>query len=529
MEGALPAVKLVGSSGSSSRRVDNAPVGLIRRTVTSFRSSSSRFHRVRRPVQRSMRDFELGHARAILWFLLGGDLPLKVGQAVDAPMNRTRPPVSRPVRSPKRVHVGVLALPADLDIPGGNGKLCLLSLPKPPRTRMLRVGRSMVLSSGRLTRASEIRRRIGVGLAVALFVMGHRAAADEQSGKRVSAERQPEPESAHRSVKRYEIGLGPRSYWLFEPDEPRPEERAPVVVFLHGWFAVNPGVYGAWIDHLVRDGRIVIFPRYQNDVGTLPQDFLPNTLAAIRDGLGVLHDGVGHVRPDPGRFVLIGHSAGGNLAAQIAAVAADPHADLPVPQLVVVLMPGEIIPTREPSLSRIPAMTRLVVVVGDEDLVVGDLRGRQIYAEATAIPRARKRFILFRSDRHGYPPLIAEHTAPTGVHPQLDNDEGIFRALQRSFGDVNAFDRAGFWRMTDLVMEAAFNGKTLDDATREEERFRHLGYWSDGRKVNPPIVSADADSVPRVIAQRPAHHPLEPGPQVRCRARCRQTALTVQS
>ena len=24
----------------------------------------------------------------------------------------------------------------------------------------------------------------------------------------------------------------------------------PVVVFLHGWFAVNPGFYGAWIDHL---------------------------------------------------------------------------------------------------------------------------------------------------------------------------------------------------------------------------------------------------------------------------------------
>ena len=114
-------------------------------------------------------------------------------------------------------------------------------------------------------------------------------------------------------------------------------DRAPVVVFLHGWFAVNPGFYGAWIDHLVRDGKIVIFPRYQNDVGTLPQDFLPNALAAIRDALGVLHDGVGHVRPDPSRFALIGHSAGGNLAAQIAAVAADPHADLPLPQALVIV------------------------------------------------------------------------------------------------------------------------------------------------------------------------------------------------
>jgi dienelactone hydrolase len=310
---------------------------------------------------------------------------------------------------------------------------------------------------------------------------------------------QTEPPAPHRAFKRYEIGQGPKSYWIFEPDQPKPEGRAPVVVFLHGWFAVNPGFYGAWIDHLVRHGRIVIFPRYQNDVGTMPQDFLANALEATRDALGVLHDGVGHVRPDPARFALIGHSAGGNLAAQIAASAGDPHSDIPLPQAVITLMPGEIIPMREPSLARIPASTLLIVVVGEEDLVVGDHRGRQIFAEATAIPRSRKRFILFRSDRHGYPPLIAEHTAPTGVHPRLDNGEGIFRSLQLSLGDVNALDRAGFWRMTDLTLEAAYSGKTLDDITRDDEQFRHLGFWSDGRKVIAPIVGDDLKAIPRVI------------------------------
>jgi acetyl esterase/lipase len=388
-----------------------------------------------------------------------------------------------------------------LDIIGEKGKLSRLSLPIPPGTRMLRAGGSMVLRRRRRPTPDVPARWASAALAVALVAAGQVIAVDEPSVKGLVGERQAATAPGHRSVKRYEIGLGPRSYWLFEPDDPKPERPAPVVVLLHGWFAVNPGFYGAWIDHLVRDGKIVIFPRYQNDVGTLPNDFLANSLAAIRDGVGVLHDGVGHVRPDPARFVLLGHSAGGNLAAQIAAVAADPHADLPVPQLVVALMPGEIVPTREPSLSRILAATRLVVIVGDEDLVVGDLRGRQIYAEATAIPRAHKRFILFRSDRHGYPPLIAEHTAPTGVHDRLDNGEGIFRSLQRSFGDVNALDRAGFWRMTDVLMEAAFDGKTLDDATRDEERFRHLGYWSDGRKVTPPIINADLDAVPRVIAR----------------------------
>ncbi len=272
-----------------------------------------------------------------------------------------------------------------------------------------------------------------------------------------------------------------------------------MVVFLHGWFAVNPGFYGAWIDHLVRDGRIVIFPRYQNDVGTMPQDFLPNAMAALHDALGVLHVGVDHVRPDPTQFALIGHSAGANLAAQIAALTADPHAGLPIPKALIALMPGEVLPMRTPSLDRIPETTLLIVAVGEEDLVVGDHRGRQIFAEASAIPAARRRFIFFRSDRHGYPPLIADHAAPTGSHPRLDNGEGIFRSLQMSFSDVNALDRAGFWRIADWTLDAAFAGKTLDDVTRDEERFRHLGYWSDGRRVITPLVSSDLDGMPRVV------------------------------
>lgn len=141
----------------------------------------------------------------------------------------------------------------------------------------------------------------------------------------------------------------------------------------------------------------------------------------------------------------------------------------------------------------------MIVMVGEEDVVVGDLRGRQIFAEATAIPLARKRFVLFRSDRHGVPALVAEHTAPTGVHHRLDNGEGLFRSLQISLGDVNALDRAGFWRMADITMDAAFHGQTLDDATRDQEGFRHLGFWSDGQKVTQPIVGTDLSAIPRVI------------------------------
>jgi acetyl esterase/lipase len=311
---------------------------------------------------------------------------------------------------------------------------------------------------------------------------------------------EPDSESPkpHGRVARYEIGTGPRSYWLFEPADPKPEN-APVVVFLHGWFSVNPAIYGAWIDHMVRDGKTVVFPRYQNDFGTLPKDFLPNALYAVRDALNVLRAGRGHVRPEPGKFALIGHSAGGNLAAQLAALSADPANGLPEVKAAMAFFPGEVFASREPSFAKIPEATLLLVAVGEDDVLVGDQRGRQIFAQATSVPRSRKRFLLYRTDRHGHPPLVAEHTAPSGTNARLDNGEGLLRGLQFSMGGVDALDRAGFWRAADATLDAAFAGRTLDDATVDPDVFTHLGYWSDGRKVTPPVMAGDLESVPRVI------------------------------
>ena len=117
----------------------------------------------------------------------------------------------------------------------------------------------------------------------------------------------------HKSFVAKSFGTGARSYWIFEPAEPTPE-KAPVVVFHHGWLAINPGVYGAWIEHLAQSGRIVIFPKYQTDFSTRPAEFLPNAVAAVRDALDVLETAPGHVRPDRDRFAIVGHSAGGNLS-----------------------------------------------------------------------------------------------------------------------------------------------------------------------------------------------------------------------
>src|SRR5688572_29134181 len=125
---------------------------------------------------------------------------------------------------------------------------------------------------------------------------------------------------AHTRVIKNRYGAGSEEYWIFEPDTPKPAT-APVVVFLHGWGGMNPLYYGAWLDHLVKRGNIVIYPRYQATLLTPIREFTPSTLAAIKDAVKRLQNECGHIKPDLNKFAVVGHSVGGLLAASVAALA----------------------------------------------------------------------------------------------------------------------------------------------------------------------------------------------------------------
>src|SRR5258706_9606708 len=168
-----------------------------------------------------------------------------------------------------------------------------------------------------MARPHILARSLWMGMAAGLLILSARAAilppVQPTSGPGGAT-------CQHASLTKKSFGTRDTQFWLFEPAAPVPET-APVVIFLHGWGVMQPHLYEAWIDHIVRRGNIVIFPRYQAGWLTSTRTFTPNAITAVKAALRELETGP-HVRPDRQRVAIVGHSMGGSIAANLAALAA---------------------------------------------------------------------------------------------------------------------------------------------------------------------------------------------------------------
>jgi acetyl esterase/lipase len=297
---------------------------------------------------------------------------------------------------------------------------------------------------------------------------------------------------AHAHVIAREVQRGGQGWWLFTPAAPKPAT-APVVVFCHGWSALDPKIYRAWIDHVVRRGNIVIWPNYQASLLTPGGDFLPNAIAGIRAALADLQRGGARIRPDLDRVAIIGHSAGGVLSAQIAAAAAGNG--LPVFRAVMPVEPGDgsqdgrkRVSVPHTDLSPMPAPTKLLVVVGADDHRAYESLGLSFYADTVHVAPANKNVIELESDAHGSPALIANHSAPGG---QVDARRRRRHALIADFQNasvVDALDWYGTWKLFDALSDCAFYGRECATALGGGPAQTYMGAWSDGVPVKPMRV-----------------------------------------
>jgi pimeloyl-ACP methyl ester carboxylesterase len=239
-----------------------------------------------------------------------------------------------------------------------------------------------------------------------------------------------------------------------------------LIVFNHGWGVTNPRVYGAWIEHLVRRGNIVVYPSYQEQWRNPPTGIAGNAIRALKAAVQRLADGT-QVKPDLDKVAFVGHSAGGQTTANMAALARS--SGIPEPKAIM-------------------------------------------------FPLANKNYITLVSDDHGKPELVANHFATCAIDRNYDSGEKgetkgksgsllsrlrekfSLRAIEQTAEDyvtnphgqshpADALDYYGLWKLFDELSDAAFYGRNRAYALGNTAQQRYMGKWSDGVMVKELVMT----------------------------------------
>lgn len=288
----------------------------------------------------------------------------------------------------------------------------------------------------------------------------------------------------HQSVAFYDHATRADGFWLFEPADPKPDS-AEVIVFLHGYGAYNPMTYGKWIKHLVAKGNIVIFPRYQrNLVFPRPNGFPPNAAVGIRDAITLLQTGGDHVRPKLDKVVYIGHSYGGVIASNLGVYWQKYGVPKPAAMLLAEPGSGPFSGARLTDYKDLPPDLNLLVVVGEDDVVVGAEFAAIVYN--TAVNTPRRNFLVQRRDMTGPHWILATHSEPYSYDLDFDNGVRNYTALRvLSTSRVNEVDFFCYWKLGDALIDFTRKGTNEHVAFGNTPEQRFMGFHPDGRMVRP--------------------------------------------
>ncbi|MFZ4633342.1 MAG: chlorophyllase/cutinase-like alpha/beta fold protein [Saprospiraceae bacterium] len=294
----------------------------------------------------------------------------------------------------------------------------------------------------------------------------------------------PDPATyRHAEVRMRDFATKADGYWLFEPVAPVPDT-ANVVVFLHGYGGYNPVLYGQWIKHLVAQGLIVVYPRYQkNLLSPRPVHFAANAATAVRDALERLRQ-EGRTFPRADRMLYIGHSYGGVTAANMGVDWA--ALGIPQPKAMLLCEPGSgpIRNAVKKSYEGLPADLLLLTVVGNKDEVVADTFSRLVFE--TAVHTPMRNLVEHYSEPHKDRRLTSSHYEPYSVDPDMDCALRNYTVNRAAINNrVNAVDQYCYWKLADALMDILRTGRGAEVAFGNTPAQRYMGQWFDGDPVRP--------------------------------------------
>ncbi|MFN8112758.1 MAG: hypothetical protein U0R51_06115 [Solirubrobacterales bacterium] len=290
---------------------------------------------------------------------------------------------------------------------------------------------------------------------------------------------------SHAGFRVHQGGTGADAFYVFEPTRPEPK-RAPLAIISHGYYEYSGyAQMEGLIEHTVRHGSVVIYPRWQTGVATpcpgpyFIEPCIDSEVAGITGGIDFLHAKGSRVQPDLGRAGYFGFSFGGIITANVA----NRWRELGVPKPRAIFLDdphdgglagaGE--PALDDSLAGIPKNAKVECHSGAGGVLALDGPNEScnsLFPLLGSIPQRNKDLVLTKSDLHGTPGLSSAHGVCAGGSATPP-------------GPPDAYDWNFCWSVWDALRSCAFADRDCEYALGEDRRHTSLGRWSDGTPVAP--------------------------------------------
>ena len=291
--------------------------------------------------------------------------------------------------------------------------------------------------------------------------------------------------STHSTVITFNCDDGATGFMLFIPASPHADS-LPLVVFDHGFGEWNPLRYGRWIDHIVKRGNIVIFPRYQlSEYTTLSTSFTSNAVTGILRAIDTLKMHPLWTQPELDKVFYIGHSYGGLISANLATK----HAayNIPKPKAILMACPGygQYPGGQLSSYSPMDSSIFVLDIFERYDNVVDSTFALQVFNQTTAVPYSHKNLVIHFADSTGASPVTSSHgEAPCIDSTYTNGDNGIVMA-QAAYANTDATDFYCYWKLFDALEDCALTGSGCTIAFGDTYPQIYMGLWSNGIPVRP--------------------------------------------
>jgi len=293
---------------------------------------------------------------------------------------------------------------------------------------------------------------------------------------------------------------GATGFMLYIPSSPHADS-LPLVVFTHGFGEWNPLRYGHWIEHIVEQGNIVIFPRYQkSEYTTLATSFTSNAVTGIQRALDTIKNHPTWTQPFLNKVLYVGHSYGGLISANYAVKYAT--YGIPKPRAILMACPGygSYPGGQLSSYSAMDSSIYMLDIFERSDTVVDSTFALQVFNQTIAVPYSHKNLVIHFADSTGTPRITSSHGESSCIDSAIDNGDRGIVMLQAAYAYTDATDFYCYWKLFDALEDCALNGGGCTTAFGDTYTQEYMGLWSNGQPVRPlevrPVVITSTNDLP---------------------------------